>query len=138
MNSKNVVSLVITVIAGFTALLLLHSCSSEKSVSPTDGLFTWDFSGTVIDGYDEKPLSNVTITYLDNNNDLVEVEASQQGLFHIKNLPAGKINFTPPLVFYVLEQQELALGADIAVVITIIREIPCVKRARFFAGCLSQ
>jgi hypothetical protein len=94
MQKKHAVFAATAVIAGITALVCMHGCTSEKSLSPSDasGLV---FSGAVIDGYHKTPLNGVTITYLDNDGITSRViTTNQKGIFTIRNFPVGKINFT--------------------------------------------
>ena len=59
----------------------------------SDHIIAWRFSGYVIDGYTEKPLSGVLISYLNINGDEKKVKTSSTGSFFIDNLPFGERSF---------------------------------------------
>ncbi len=74
-------------------LLLLH-CSSDQILSTDDDLFTWNFSGTVVDGYSGRNLHTVLVSYVDNDGTTSVVMTDSSGNFCIQGLPAGQKHFT--------------------------------------------
>jgi hypothetical protein len=93
MHKKNAFFPVLSIVAGLAALFFMHGCTSEKSVNSSD-VSASVYSGTVIDGYHKTPLSNVAITYIDDDGESRVITTNQKGVFHIRDFPAGAINFT--------------------------------------------
>jgi hypothetical protein len=71
--------------------LSLFHCQSSVSTDKNANL--WTFSGYVIDGSTQKPLSGVRLTYLDNVGTERYAETDSTGKFFVDDLPFGDRSF---------------------------------------------
>jgi hypothetical protein len=79
---------------GLLLLTVTFYCTSERSLGNSNDLFTWTFSGSVVDGSSNRFLNRVHISYIDDQGESVNiVNDSANGSFRILKLPAGQRNF---------------------------------------------
>lgn len=81
-------------LAAACALMGFDCDSQDAGVNPVDALLSWQFSGNVIDAYDQKPLAGATISYIDQDGAMRKTVCGSDGSFAIGELPPGLMTFT--------------------------------------------
>lgn len=76
-----------------TSLFAAVLCSCLRNSGLTDDIGTWSFSGVVVDGSTEKPLSGVRIEFLDSDGEVQSRISDSNGKFFIDNIPYGERSF---------------------------------------------
>lgn len=84
----------LTVLMVFAVLfLLLMNVACGRFDSVTDSVGTWSFSGVVVDGSTERPLSGVAVAYVDGDGTQQRVFSDENGNFIIEGIPYGERTF---------------------------------------------
>lgn len=74
-----------------SVLLLILSCLKNDDLE--DEIGSWSFSGTVLDGESELPLSDVVISYPDEDGTIQSILSNTEGNFFINDVPYGERTF---------------------------------------------
>ncbi|MBN1604601.1 MAG: hypothetical protein JW915_23535 [Chitinispirillaceae bacterium] len=92
-KSEKLLKLIYTILKISVILLSLIFFNCQNGNPNADSFAVWSFSGYVVDGYTQKPLSTVSIEYLNGDGIPTVTTSGDSGYFYISDLPFGERTF---------------------------------------------